>query len=345
MAPRTSFIVTGVCGRGVGLQIAKSLQLSRLDKWIIGTDLVSQGADSAPIDEFAILPPADSPEYIPSLLQLIKRTGASFLIPCTEQELRTLTAIRHAEFAVLNCQLIWQNPTLFRRLDDKYLAANELRSLGIPSPKTVLIDDMIQLTSLKFPMLLKPRLGRGSEGIEFVRNLEELGAVVTLIKSRKLQADYICQEYVDLADGEFTAGILHLPNGNYFGSTILRREISSSLSRKLFVPDVERSSNIIVSSGTSQGVFIDNLILETELARISTLLGSRGPLNIQFRMRDNKISVFEINPRLSGSSFLRALAGHNEIEVLTRFYLNLPLPEWKGVGGKIAVREISETVS
>ena len=47
-------------------------------------------------------------------------------------------------------------------------------------------------------------------------------------------------------------------------------------------------------------------------------LGSRGPLNVQGRLRDGVFLPFEVNPRFSASTYLRALAGVNELAIYLR---------------------------
>ena len=45
-------------------------------------------------------------------------------------------------------------------------------------------------------------------------------------------------------------------------------------------------------------------------------LGVKGPLNIQCRFVDGEIKVYEINPRFSGTTSIRAMMGFNEPEIL-----------------------------
>lgn len=47
-------------------------------------------------------------------------------------------------------------------------------------------------------------------------------------------------------------------------------------------------------------------------------MASRGPLNIQCRKVEEKVYPFEINPRFSGTTSLRALVGYNEPDILVR---------------------------
>ncbi len=50
-------------------------------------------------------------------------------------------------------------------------------------------------------------------------------------------------------------------------------------------------------------------------------LDSRGPLNIQCRWCNEELVIFEINPRFSGTTLLRALAGFNEPDLLIRYHV------------------------
>ncbi len=69
--------------------------------------------------------------------------------------------------------------------------------------------------------------------------------------------------------------------------------------------------------------------------KVASALGSTGPLNIQCRKDGEDIYVFEINPRFSGTTSMRALCGYNEPETLIRKHLlkekmrkYLISPEW-----------------
>jgi len=52
--------------------------------------------------------------------------------------------------------------------------------------------------------------------------------------------------------------------------------------------------------------------------KIALALGARGAINIQCRVSGQKVFPFEINPRFSGTTSLRAMVGYNEPDVLIR---------------------------
>lgn len=52
-------------------------------------------------------------------------------------------------------------------------------------------------------------------------------------------------------------------------------------------------------------------------------LGLRGPINIQGRMTEKSLKVFEMNPRFTGITGLRSLMGFNEVEACIKDVLNI----------------------
>ena len=73
-----------------------------------------------------------------------------------------------------------------------------------------------------------------------------------------------------------------------------------------------------ISSGVSQGE-IGRFPEVTEPSReIAQRMGCTAAINIQCRIHQGKMYVFEINPRISGTSSLRAMAGYNEPDILIR---------------------------
>ena len=76
-----------------------------------------------------------------------------------------------------------------------------------------------------------------------------------------------------------------------------------------------------ISSGISQGEIVIDNKLNQQCIEIAKKLGSTGPINIQCRYVDGVVYPFEINPRFSGTTYMRALAGVNEPDLFIRKYL------------------------
>ncbi len=71
-------------------------------------------------------------------------------------------------------------------------------------------------------------------------------------------------------------------------------------------------------------------------------MGATAPINIQCRVVGDKVVPFEINPRFSGTTSLRAMVGYNEPDTLIRreiFKEDIPLV--KGCEGMV-LRKLEE---
>ena len=57
---------------------------------------------------------------------------------------------------------------------------------------------------------------------------------------------------------------------------------------------------------------------------------SCGPFNIQGRVKDGVLIPFEINPRFSASTYLRTLAGFNEVDLFLQHLAKRQVaPNWQ----------------
>jgi len=147
----------------------------------------------------------------------------------------------------------------------------------------------------------------------------------------------LLQEYVPLDEGEFTIGVLSLPDGKTFSSVALKRLFHAKLSV------MTKTSVGLISSGYSQGLIDDFPDLCQQAERIAEALGSRGPINVQARVRDGILLPFEINPRFSASTFLRALAGFNEIDIFVHYLLTGIFPPRPQIRPGYYLRSLTET--
>src|SRR5262249_2137988 len=130
------------------------------------------------------------------------------------------------------------------------------------------------------------------------------------------------QEYVGRPDAEFTVGVLFDMEGRFLNSIALQRDLEPTLSVRLRVPNrtgrAELGDTLVISSGYSQGRIASSPDVTLPCERIAAALRPRGAINIQCRWTDGGVQVFEVNPRFSGTTSVRAMAGYNEPDVLLR---------------------------
>ena len=77
----------------------------------------------------------------------------------------------------------------------------------------------------------------------------------------------------------------------------------------------------MISSGISEG-YVDKYPEVTKVCEeISEKIGAKAAINIQCRLYKGKVYVFEINPRYSGTTSIRAMTGYNEPEIMIKKYI------------------------
>jgi carbamoyl-phosphate synthase large subunit len=179
--------------------------------------------------------------------------------------------------------------------------------------------------------VVKPSIGGGGSNNTFlVQEVDELKfASLYLIRQGKTA---LIQEYVGTPEDEYTVGVLSTLSGKLVGSIALHRYILSGLSNRIRLSNrtgrKELSPLLVISSGISQGVIADFPEVRNACEKIAEKLCSQGPINIQCRFVDGNLYPFEMNPRFSGTTHIRALMGFNEPDLLIRHHLlGEPLPD------------------
>jgi carbamoyl-phosphate synthase large subunit len=207
---------------------------------------------------------------------------------------------------------------------DKWATMCFLAENGFNVPQSVLLEAENDCAKVeRMPVVVKPVVGGGGSNLAFIaQDHEELSFFTRyILKTGGLP---IAQEYLGTPDDEYTVGVLTTFNGELVGSLAVHRHILSGLSNKIKVRGRTGSyvgHTLALSSGISQGAIEDCSEVREECERLAKEINSKGPLNVQLRVVDGKVYPFEINPRFSGTTAFRALAGYNEPDILIRHHL------------------------
>lgn len=314
-------LVTGSGPGGYGEQITKALTGLTLEKYTVFTADANPRLAMNGNGKSHTLPLASSPLYIRDLLRLCKRLGVEALFPGSEPEL--LNVSRNRELLENEGIFVAINRSgLIELCSDKAALAQELDLIGYPGPRSIVFgEENSSLNESWFPVIIKPQLGgRGSKDVFICQTQEELDSIVTYLTKSHPNNNLLIQEYVGSHLEEYTAGVLHDSQGTFLGSAVMNRDLNSSLSVRQSVRNVtskhELGELLVVSSGVSQGVLAQFTLVSDQCRQIAEALDSRGALNLQLRLVEGKAVVFEINPRFSGTTSSRALAGFNEPDIL-----------------------------
>jgi len=329
---KISVLLTGVGGGGVGEQILKALRMAKTPYRIIAVDALPVSLGFYNADSHYLVPLASNNNYIEELLKTCRREHVQVLIPGSEPELKKISQNREL-FKKNNILLLINDKNVIDLCMDKWETYKFLKKNNLNYPPSYLIEKDIQISQIKkFPVVIKPvREGGGSVNTFVAQDREELRFFVKYILKQKSLP--LIQEYIGSPDEEYTVGVLTTFGGKLIGSIALKRQILSGLSNKIKIKnrcrDRIKGDILALSSGVSQGFIDDYLEVRRYAEKIALKLGSKGPLNIQCRKTKKGIFTFEINPRFSGTTSIRALVNYNEPDILIRHELlrkNIKLP-------------------
>jgi carbamoyl-phosphate synthase large subunit len=310
-------LVTGVGGRSVGAGVLHALM--RADEAVRGR-WETVACDAEPFswglyvaDIAALVPLAGVEGYLERIRELVAAHAIAAIIPGTEPEAALLADARDE----LPVPVIANEARLMPLMSDKEQAEAKLRELGlqfIPSYSWERRDEAI--ATFDFPLLVKPaRESGGSRGVHLITTRAELEALAATVHPA---THPIVQPYLGHADAEYTVGVLSDSEGAIIDSIVIKRKL---VGLSLLDARTLGTRTAAISTGISQGFIVRDEAMQGYCEALARRLGSRGPLNIQLRVHDGDYYVFEIHPRFSGTTPIRASAGFNEPDVLLRHHL------------------------
>lgn len=325
-------LIAGIGGASLGTEIQKSLSLAG-NYEIFGCD-ISKNAYGLYEPLFSNTWLVDENQYVDSVLELSVNSQIQFVIPGGEKPMEILS--RQASlFKEKNIHVIGNSPEVILSNSDKIKSFNELANKGVKVPRTKQINEPTDIEFVGFPCIIKPSTGTGgSASVFFATNLDE--AIVYSDFIRRSGSQPLAQEYIDDSEGEFTIGVLSSPSKEVIGSVAMRRVFDAKLSVSY------RGRGGLISSGYSQGYIGEFTEICLQAERIALLIESVGPINIQGRLKNGVLLPFEVNPRFSASTYLRAMAGFNEVDVLIKYILGREVPPRAKLRHGLYLRSLSE---
>jgi len=313
--------VTAVGGGGLGEQIIKALRLAATEYRIVGTDLGPNSKGLMEVDRAEIVPPARDPAFTRTLLAICARHEVRAVLCGSEAELAILDRDRD-RFSERGIFLPINASSVLTTCLDKLQTAEFLATHGFKTPRWKRVSSLADLADFSYlPAVVKPSIGGGgSANLYLAQTARELEFFAEYLLS--MYPEFIAQEYVGTPDAEYTVGVLSDMDGALLNSIAIRRHIMTALSNRIKVPNrtarQELGPTLVISNGISQGEIGTFPAVTGACESIAQVLGSRGALNVQCRLVRDEVVVFEINPRFSGTTSLRAMVGYNEPDALIR---------------------------
>ena len=233
-------------------------------------------------DRHYVVPPVKAPGFLDAMLRICRDEAVDLLFPDLDEELPLLAAARE-KFEERGTRVLVSSPKTIRACFDKYQTFRWLRRLGAPTPKTYLSGGFRPGRKDPYPLIIKPRKGRGARNVFKIRSREELRFF-----SKYVPAPLI-QEFI--RGMEYTIDSLSDLKGKFLYCSIRQR--------------------LATDSGISvKGRTVSHPEIRDYTRRIVEGLGIVGPACLQcIETRGGGVKFIEINPRIGGGLPLSLAAG------------------------------------
>lgn len=279
-----NILVTG-CGGDIGQSIGKILLKSSYTKNLFGIDISDKNAAQFIYPNFSVGLRFTHPDYLKKLELFIEENNIDIIIPIAEPELRFFSSINRLD-NIGKAKMITASALALEIGFDKFKTAEFLKTENLPFPKTFLAKDLKTIES--FPVILKSKTGSGSKDIHKINTMDEF-----LFYTRKAIEDYVVQEFITDANGEYTCGLFRSSLGE-IRSQIFKRELTGGYS--------------------GYGEVVENDDITSLLEKLAAKLDLVGSINVQLRITEEHTpKIFEINPRFSSTVLYRHLFGFEDL--------------------------------
>jgi carbamoyl-phosphate synthase large subunit len=263
-----------------GINTIKSLKMAKFNGKIIGTDSDCLAAGAFMADIFSIMPEArEESLFIDKLFELVKVHKITALLPSSGFDIYPYSRCRK-ELQEFGAQAVVSDIDVLEICRDKMRTYQKLLSrFKVPFTTT----DPGKIPS--FPVIAKPRFGKGSRDVIMIEDESDLRYVTTKYH------DMIFQEY--LPGIEYTIDVLSdLNKEPLFAVPRIRLQTRGGISTK--------------------GKIVHNQKMEEDCMNIAKSIGVRGPCCIQMKQTENgEPHLVEVNARLGGGTIFTTLAGAN----------------------------------
>ncbi|MDI3508670.1 MAG: carbamoyl-phosphate synthase large subunit [Clostridiales bacterium] len=239
-------------------------------------------------DDYFIVPPVLSEDYINTLLNICLENNVSAVIPLIDTELMIL-ADHKSVFEQHGIKLLVSDQRTVNICADKYLTYEFFKQAGFATPETLLPGK--DAMTLSFPVFLKPRFGSASIDTFKIYDQDELNVFVKRVK------EPVIQEFIE--GKEYTIDVF-----------------CDFVGRPIYV--TPRLRLAVRGGEVSKGRVEKNTKLIKTVERMVSELNVCGPLTVQCICSEGQYVFTEINGRFAGGSPISIKAGADAPAALYR---------------------------
>jgi len=272
---------------------------------IIAADMSPTAPAMALADVARVVSDVYAEEYLDQILQICLEEKVDLLISLNDLELPVLSPHRK-KFEETGIRLLISEQAVIDICFDKFRTVQFCEELHMGTPRTYLsleeAKKALESGEVSFPIVVKPRWGSASIGLEFPADMEELELayrLVTLRVSRSILSE------ASKEDAERSVLIQEMIDGTEYGLDILNDFSGKTV--QVYVKE-----KLAMRAGeTDKSVLRDKPELEALGFRVGQALGHIGNVDCDMFEKDGKYYLLELNPRFGGGYPFSQMSGAN----------------------------------
>lgn len=272
---------------------------------VFATDMQLTAPALVDADVAIIVPAIYNDDYIPSLLKIVKENQINCVISLNDLELPILSEAK-TKIENLGAKVIVSDKDVIKISFDKWETVKFLENIGLKSPKTFIdineAKKALETGELDFPLVIKPRWGSASIGIDFPEDLEELELAYKL-QTIRLKRTILAE--ASMEDIEHAILIQEKISGKEYGMDVLN-DFNND-----YVGTFVREKIQMRSGETDKAKSIIDNRFEIIGKLLGTALKHIGNLDCDIFEYEGELYVLELNPRFGGGYPFSHEAGNN----------------------------------
>lgn len=309
-------LVTAI-GSWSAVAIIESLKL--MNYYVVGCDINSKEFlfSSSLVNSFHQVPYATNHSYLDALVTICIDEKIDFLFVLTDPEIDIISEYRTLFKNVILCI---PDASSIRIARDKQLLHDFFNTNNLVNviPTYPLLD--IENVKISFPLFLKPKHGRSSEGIFKIENEADL----KYVQSNPKFSQHIAQTYL---------------KGSIYTVDIVRNHNSQEM---VAIPRCE-----IIRSTNGAGISI-KLCKDEALINLGKIIAEQlsivGCINIEFIKSEGVYYLMDVNPRFSAGIAFSILAGYDVIQNHLNCFIGKELQFFNNFNELIMTKKFNEVV-
>jgi carbamoyl-phosphate synthase large subunit len=307
---KKKFLITGAHG-DIAQSIYKILRQNYKNKIVIdGIDILESGPSDYIFNKIIRSPKINTKHYDQFIKKIFKKYN--LIIPTTEDEIQYFSKkkkIRELFPILIN------KPNIVRLFLNKISTHNFLSLNKIFPPKFSL--PINQLKNYTEPFFFKKIYGHGNKDYQLIDSKNKFNKL-----KKKRKNNWMAQEYFNDKYDEYTCCVIKLDT--FISTIILKRKLNNGI--------------------TYYAEIIKNNKIDKAIRKIAEKIYLNGSINIQLKIYKNKVSIFEINPRLSSTVMMRHMLGFKDCVWWIDFFLNQKVPKKTNFRKKKILKILEERV-